>query len=162
MHVNIFVPVGFVLLPVTVHKSFKVLLIFLKSVSWNIQPNIFLTCDRVKRTRVYSSRKAQIRLLSTCASLLTGLNLPPPTADKLHSPICNTNLWWAGKGVCVCVGGGGGGGLSGRPLISHVSTNPQLSEWVIILQSVSPVLLAGCLDVWKFKQPYWKFEVSYY
>ncbi len=109
-----------------------------------MQPNIFLTYDRVKRTRVYSSRKAQIRLQSACASLLTGLNLPPPTADKLHSPICNTNLWWAGKGVC-------GGGRSGRQTFNlsrqHESSTVRMSDYPAVCLTCPACWMPGCVEI---------------
>lgn len=109
-----------------------------------MQPNIFLRSDRVKRTRVYSSRKAQIRLQSACACLLTGLNLPPPAADKLHSPICNANLGWAGRGV-------GGWGVSGRQTFNlsrqQESSTVRMSDYPAVCLTCPACWMPGCVEI---------------
>lgn len=94
----------------------------------------------MKRTRVYSSRKAQTRLQSACVCLLTGLKLPPPAADKLLSPICNTNLELEEVG-----------GVSGKQTFNlsrqHESSTVRMSDYPAVCLTCPACWIPECVEL---------------
>lgn len=138
MHIHMhFVPVGIMLVTVTLASKFCCI---------KKKKKFYEICSRICfwgaiqwEDKVYSWRKAQIRLQSAYACLLTGLKLPPPVADKLHLPICNANLGWAG---------GSGGSRGGLVAVWQTFNLPRQHESLTVRMSDYPAVCLTCPACW--------------